>query len=165
MQPQTAILNKAVSFASVQGVKLQRLMTSSVLLGKIGRAPGRERLEEMEVRGQRWDERMCALGMGWHGLWAGWLSGFTGKAVLRPNLLQLAVIQPGEYLGETLSSLFLFRCHPGPGCPSHTSWAPPAPKSRRAASTCVSCQLDPGVLLLEGHDKGGPVHHVLYLSP
>lgn len=33
------------------------------------------------------------------------------------------------------------------------------------STTCMPCQLDPGVLLLEGHDKGGPLHHVLYLPP
>lgn len=36
---------------------------------------------------------------------------------------------------------------------------------RDSVATCVSCQLDPGVLLLEGHDKRRPVHHVLYFPP
>lgn len=31
--------------------------------------------------------------------------------------------------------------------------------------TCMSSQLDPGILLLEGHDKWRPVHHVLNLLP
>lgn len=31
--------------------------------------------------------------------------------------------------------------------------------------TCMSSQLDPGILLLEGHDKRRPVDHVLNLLP
>lgn len=31
--------------------------------------------------------------------------------------------------------------------------------------TCMSCKLDPRIFLLEGHNKRGPVHHVLDLPP
>lgn len=33
------------------------------------------------------------------------------------------------------------------------------------SGTCMSSQLDPGILLLEGHDKRRPVDHVLNLLP
>lgn len=85
------------------------------------------------------------------------------KASVRPQPASVAAISDYKVSEGTCFGALIPRMqHPG-HLPRGLSIVPG--KSGRPVSTCVSCQLDPGVLLLEGHDKGRPMHHVFYFPP